>query len=201
MAENRKAHSLTGRITIEMMRVAFQKIKRNRGACGVDKVSICRFESQLEQNLQALMKDLKKGSFRPLPLRRVFISKGPRSKKLRPLGIPVVRDRVAQEVLRRLLEPLFEPRFHPASFGFRPGRSCHAALKEVLRLHRLGFRHVLDADVQGFLETASYCTPVHEGLSKRGVCASKTLIRNPLRLPRRTWTASSSPRFTRCKTV
>jgi group II intron reverse transcriptase/maturase len=95
---------------------------------------------------------MKTGRFRPLPLRRVHIPKGPGSKKLRPLGIPVVRDRVAQEVIRRLLAPIFEPQFHDASFGFIKGRNCHQAVGRVLELHRQGHRVVLDADVQGFFD-------------------------------------------------
>ena len=71
-----KVHSLTGRITEKLMHQAFKKVKRNRGAAGIDKVSIGMFESNLEQNLAALMRDLKRGSFEPKPLRRVFIPKG-----------------------------------------------------------------------------------------------------------------------------
>jgi RNA-directed DNA polymerase len=145
-----KAHSLTGRITIGVLHDAFRAVKRNRGAAGVDKVSIGLFEKQLDQNLLALMKQLKDGSFQPLPLRRVHIDKG--GGKTRPLGIPAVRDRVAQEVLRRLLSPLFERIFHHDSYGFRPGRGCHDALRRILELHRQGYSHVLDADIQGFFD-------------------------------------------------
>ena len=99
MSKKIKVHSLTGRITPQLMRQAFLAVKRNRGAAGVDKVSIAMFAANLEENLAALMRDLKTGVFRPLPLRRVHIPKGPGSNKLRPLGIPVVRDRVAQEVI------------------------------------------------------------------------------------------------------
>ena len=127
MSKKIKVHSLTGRMTPQRMRQAFLAVKRNRGAAGVDKVSIAMFAANLEENLAALMRDLKTGTFRPLPLRRVHIPKGPGSNKLRPLGIPVVRDRVAQEVVRRLLAPIFEPRFHDASFGFIAGRNCHQA--------------------------------------------------------------------------
>jgi RNA-directed DNA polymerase len=147
-----KVHSLTGRITPDLMRKAFQAVKRNRGAAGVDKVSIDMFAANLEENLAALMRDLKSRSFRPWPLRRVHIPKGPGSKKQRPLGIPVVRDRVAQEVVRRLLAPVFEPQFHEASFGFIQGRNCHQAIERVLELHRQGYRVVLDADIQGFFD-------------------------------------------------
>ena len=89
-----KVHSLTGRITARLMRQAFQAVKRNRGAAGVDRVSIKMFAANLEDNLTALMREMKDGSFRPLPLRRVYIDKGPGTTKKRPLGIPVVRDRV-----------------------------------------------------------------------------------------------------------
>ena len=147
-----KVHSLTGRITPALMQKAFKKIKGNRGAAGVDKVSIGMFESNLQENLAALMRDLKKKTFQAKPMRRVHIPKGPGSKETRPLGIPIVRDRVAQEVLRLLLHPVFEPMFHDDSYGFRPGRNCHKAIERVLELHRAGDKHVLDADIKGFFD-------------------------------------------------
>ena len=152
MGKKIKVHSLTGRITPELMRKAFKAVQRNRGAAGVDKVSIQMFEANLDENLAALMRDLKAGTFRPKPLRRTMIPKGPDTDKLRPLGIPVVRDRVAQEVIRRLLAPVFEPLFHDASYGFIQGRNCHQAIQRVLELHRQGYKVVLDADIQGFFD-------------------------------------------------
>ncbi|HNC98765.1 MAG TPA: group II intron reverse transcriptase/maturase, partial [Myxococcota bacterium] len=98
-----KAHSLTGRITQPLLYAAFKAVKRNRGAAGIDKVSIQMFGCNLAENLAALERDLKDGSFDPFPLRRKWIPKEPG--KFRPLGIPAVRDRVAQEALRRLLHP------------------------------------------------------------------------------------------------
>ena len=142
-----KAHSLTGRITQPLLHAAFKAVKRNRGAAGIDKVSIKMFEANLADNLLALERDLKSGFFQPLPLRRHFLDKG--GGKFRPLGIPAVRDRVAQEVLRRLLHPIFEPLFHEASFGFRPGRNCHQALVLAIKHHEEGYRVVLDADIVG----------------------------------------------------
>ena len=152
MPKKRKVHSLTGRIDLRLMHQAFKAVKRNRGAAGIDKVSIKMFDANLDENIAALMKDLKAGTFRPRPLRRKMISKGPGTTKLRPLGIPVVRDRVAQEVIRRLLAPIFEPQFHDASFGFIPKRNCHQAIERVLELHGQGYRVVLDADIQGFFD-------------------------------------------------
>jgi len=149
-----KAHSLTGRITLPLLQAAFQAVKRNRGAAGIDRVSVGRFENHLAENLAALERELKDGSFNPLPLRRKFILKEPG--KFRPLGIPAVRDRVAQEVLRRLLSPIFEPLFHDASYGFRPKRNCHQALERVLEFHEAGYRVVLDADIKGFFDNLPF---------------------------------------------
>lgn len=145
-----KAHSLTGRITSGLMLEAWKAVKRNRGAAGIDKVSVQMFAANLDQNLNALMRVLKDGSFEPLPLRRHYI---PKSKtEVRPLGIPSVRDRVAQEVVRRLLNPIFEPMFHDSSFGFRQRRNCHMAIETVLGLHDQGLQIVLDADIKGFFD-------------------------------------------------
>lgn len=145
-----KAHSLSGRLTPQLLYDSFRAVKRNRGAAGIDKVSVKMFEANLGPNLQSVLVSLKDGSFEPKPLRRQFIDKG--NGKLRPLGIPAVRDRVAQEALRRLLTPIFEPLFHDASYGFRPGRNCHLALARVLQEHGCGHQVVLDADIQGFFD-------------------------------------------------
>ncbi len=145
-----KFHSLTGRITLPLLRAAFKSVKRNRGAAGIDKVSIKMFEANLVDNLRALLQDLKNGSFEPFPLRRAYVPKN--DKEFRPLGIPAVRDRVAQEVVRRLLNPIFEPLFHDSSYGFRQGRNCHMAIRHALALHHQGLRVILDADVQAFFD-------------------------------------------------
>ena len=153
MGKKQKVHSLTGRIDDKLMLQAFKAVKRNRGAAGIDKVSIGMFEENLDANLASLKRDLKtRDAFVPKPLRRVWIPKDASGKKLRPLGIPAVRDRIAQEVIRSLLEPIFEPLFHDCSFGFRPGRSCHQAIKQVLTFHEAGERVTLDADIAGFFD-------------------------------------------------
>lgn len=152
MRKKIKVHSLTGRIDDRLMLKAFKKVRKNRGAAGVDKVSVKMFEANLNDNLTALMKDLKSGQFLPKPLRRVHIIKDPRTKKTRPLGIPIVRDRVAQEVLRLLLAPIFEPMFHHCSFGFIKDRNCHMAVEKILEMHHEGYQFVLDADIKGFFD-------------------------------------------------
>ena len=126
-----KVHSLTGRITSKLVFEAWRTVRRNRGAAGIDKVSIQMFEKNLDANLDRLMREIKRGTFTPLPARRVYIPKDARGTKFRPLGIPAVRDRVAQEVLRRLLNPIFEAKFHDHSYGFREGRGCHDAVHEI----------------------------------------------------------------------
>jgi group II intron reverse transcriptase/maturase len=167
-----KHHSLTGRINLKLMHEAFRAVKRNKGKAGVDRVSIEMYLRQLDQNLEALMRDLKRGTYQPQPVRRTYIDKG--GGKRRPLGVPTVRDRVAQEVLRRLLSPLFEPQFHNNSHGFRPGRSCHSAMERLLEIWRGGHRHVVDADISGFFD----CIPhevVMRGLT--GVVADGNILR------------------------
>lgn len=145
-----KVYSLTGRITAELMLKAFKAVKKNRGAAGVDKVSIKMFESNLANNLSSLMRELKQGTYQPVPLRRVHIPKG--KGKTRPLGIPSVKCRIAQEVIRRLINPTFESRFHNNSFGFRNGRNCHQAVERLLQYAGQGFRYVVDVDIKGFFD-------------------------------------------------
>jgi RNA-directed DNA polymerase len=157
-----KVHSLTGRITSKLVFEAWRAVRRNRGEAGIDKVSIRMFEQNLVANLDRLMRELKQGTFQPLPARRVYIPKDAKGTKFRPLGIPAVRDRVGQEVLRRLLNPIFEAKFHDHSYGFRPGRSCHQAVEKVLELGRQGYRYVLDADISGFFDNLSHSAIMRE---------------------------------------
>lgn len=145
-----KVYSLTGRITEELMLKAFKAVKKNRGSAGIDKVSIKMYESNLSENLPSLMRELKQGTYMPTPLRRVYIPKG--KGKTRPLGIPTVKCRVAQEVLRRLMNHTFESRFHNNSFGFRTGRNCHQAVERVLQYAEQGYKYVVDVDIKGFFD-------------------------------------------------
>jgi group II intron reverse transcriptase/maturase len=145
-----KVHSLTGRITEELMLKSFKAVKKNRGTAGIDKVTIAMYESNLSENQLSLMKELKQGTYQPIPLRRVHIPKG--DGKTRPLGIPSVKCRIAQEVIRRLINPIFESRFHEDSFGFRPGRNCHQAVERVMHYAQQENKHVVDIDIKGFFD-------------------------------------------------
>lgn len=159
-----KLYSLTGRITEELMLKAFKAVKKNRGAAGIDKVSIKMYESNLAENLLSLMRKLKQGTYQPTPLRRVHIPKG--KGKTRPLGIPTIKCRIAQEVMRRLINPAFESRFHDNSFGFRNGRNCHQAVERVLQYAQQGYRYVVDVDIKGFFDNLSH-NLIMESISAR----------------------------------
>ncbi len=147
-----KVHSLTGQITPRLLDESMKAVKRNKGAAGVDRVTVGRYYENRLSNLTYLMKRLKnRGDYKSPPLRRVYIEKG-NTGKLRPLGIPTVDARIAQEVLRRLIEPLFERQFHDNSFGFRSGRNCHQAVERVLEYTKQGNKHVVDVDIKGFFD-------------------------------------------------
>lgn len=152
--KKQRHHSLTGRITMKILQKAFKAVKRNRGAAGIDKVSIKMFEKNLEANLTSLMNKLKSDTYHPIPLRRKLIPKG--NGKLRPLGIPAVKCRVAQEVIRLIINPIFERQFHNSSHGFRPNRSCHTAIHELMRYRNEGYKVVIDADIKGFFDNISH---------------------------------------------
>lgn len=159
-----KVYSLTGRITEELMLKAFKAVRKNRGAAGIDKVSISMYESNLKANLLSLMKELKSGTYQPIPLRRVYIPKG--KGKTRPLGIPTVKCRIAQEVIRWLINPIFESRFHENSFGFRNGRNCHQAVERLLQYAKQGYRYVVDVDIKGFFDNIPH-NLIMESISAR----------------------------------
>jgi RNA-directed DNA polymerase len=133
------------------LEVAWQKVRANRGAAGVDGQSVERFEVQAELYLSELAAGLRDGSYRPQPVRRVEIPKG--DGRTRPLGIPAVKDRIVQTALKLVIEPIFEVRFCPTSYGFRPGRGCKDALREVGRLIEQGYTFVVDADLESYFDT------------------------------------------------
>jgi RNA-directed DNA polymerase len=149
-------HSLTGRITQKLVMEAWKAVKRNKGAHGIDGITIQTYEENLDANLQKLMVDLKtRGNFICPPLRRVYIPKG-NTGDLRPLGIPTINTRIAQEIIRKLIEPIFEPQFHDHSYGFRPCRGCHQAVAKVNEYTRNGYKYVVDVDIKGFFDNLDH---------------------------------------------
>ena len=133
------------------LEAAWEKVKANKGAAGVDGQSVAAFGHQAQRHLHELHEALKAGTYRPAPLKRVEVPKGP--KQTRPLGIPVVKDRVVQTAVKMVIEPIFEATFLDSSYGFRPQRSAKDALREVDRLLKEGYTHVVDADLQRCFDT------------------------------------------------
>jgi RNA-directed DNA polymerase len=126
---------------------AWHHVQTNQGTAGIDGQSIERFAAQAERYLGELAEELETGRYRAAPVRRVDIPKA--GGKTRPLGIPTVKDRIVQTAVKRVIEPIFEKEFLPMSYGFRPGRSCKDALREVDEWLKKGYTHVVDADLQG----------------------------------------------------
>jgi RNA-directed DNA polymerase len=135
----------------ETLKAAWQKVKANAGAAGVDGQSVEGFAARAERYLEELSTALKKGTYRPQPVRRVEIPKG--GGKVRPLGIPVVKDRIVQTALKFVLEPIVEREFLKMSYGFRPGLGCKEALREVEQLLKEGYTFVVDADLTSYFDT------------------------------------------------
>lgn len=130
----------------------YYAVWRNKGAAGVDQQTIQQFEAQQQWQIDQLKEQLRSGRYQPLPARRVWIPK-PGSTEQRPLGIPAVRDRVAQTALRNVLEPIFERDFAPSSYGFRPGRGCRQAVAEVEQLLKEGYIWCVDADLKSYFDS------------------------------------------------
>lgn len=134
------------------LEAAWKTVRRNGGSAGSDHQSVKDFECGLGEEIARLSEELRGGTYRPRPIRRVYIDK-PGSREKRPLGIPCVRDRVVQAAVRLVIEPIFESVFAPHSYGFRPGRGCKDALREVDRLLKAGYTHILDADLKAYYDS------------------------------------------------
>ena len=131
---------------------AFFQVAVNKGAAGVDHVTVEGFKLRLDENLKKLSEDLRSGNYQPQQIRRHYIPK-PGSSEKRPLGIPTVRDRVVQTALQMVLEPIFEHDFAEHSYGFRPGRGCKDALRRVDQLLKEGYSYIVDADLKSYFDT------------------------------------------------
>lgn len=141
---------------MDTLRVAFECVKRNKGAAGSDHITIATFERRLEKELQSLRASLLAGRYKSSVLRRTWIEKPGTRREKRPLGIPTVRDRVVQAALKIVIEPIFEQTFHPGSYGFRPKRTAHQALMRVKEHLKAGNYYVVDVDIRKFFDSISH---------------------------------------------
>ena len=148
----RKCHSLIDKVygRTNLAR-AWKKVKENKGSAGIDGMAIEAFEARQDELLDLLHQKLRDDSYAPKPVKRVKIDKPDGGS--RKLGIPSVMDRVVQQALVQRMEPIFEPTFAEGSFGYRPGRSPHMAMRRVWRDINAGYIWVLDADLRQFFDT------------------------------------------------
>ncbi|ATG90988.1 group II intron reverse transcriptase/maturase [Methylomonas koyamae] len=150
--EGHKWYSLMDKVYAPTtLALAWAKVKVNRGAAGVDRQSVEQFEAQADHYLAELSQSLREGTYRPMAVKRVEIPKGDGQR--RPLGIPTVKDRIVQAGVKLVIEPIFEVIFLNSSYGFRPGRGCKDALREVDRWLRVGYTYVVDADLKAYFDS------------------------------------------------
>lgn len=139
----------------ETLAASWKRVRRNKGSAGVDGMTIPHFERDLENRLNRLHQKLRSGAYKPEAIRRVEIPKAG-SRETRPLGIPVIEDRIVQTALRSVIEPIFEVDFAESSYGFRPKRSTKDALRRVQGLLDEGRAWVVDVDIQRYFDTISH---------------------------------------------
>ena len=154
---------------------AWRLVRRNGGGPGIDEVTIDVIENEIGVGvfLRELRDELRSGTYQPQPVKRCWIEKPGRAEK-RPLGIPIVRDRVVQTAVRLVLEPIFETNFDPCSYGFRPGKNAHQAISEIQRsITFQGYREVVDLDLQSYFDTIDHSILL--GLVRRRVSDPRVL--------------------------
>jgi RNA-directed DNA polymerase len=153
----KKVHSLIDKVyTRKNLRMAWEKVKANRGAGGIDGQTLKDFEEQLEQHLDRLHRELKEDAYHPEPVRQVAIPKSGKPGEFRTLGIPTVYDRVCQQALLNRLESIFDPVFDEANFGYRRGRSTKDALRKVWTEIQEGWEWIVDADLRDFFGSVDH---------------------------------------------
>lgn len=151
--EGRKLYSLIDKIVRQdNLKGAWQKVKKNGGGCGIDKVTISEFELNIERNLEELRRKVLSKSYESAPIRRVWIPKPDGGK--RPLGIPTVEDRVLHAAIARTLYDVFEDTFE--SYGYMEGIGARDAIEEIKRLTRQGYKYALETDIEGFFDNLEH---------------------------------------------
>ena len=128
---------------------AIRRVKSNKGAPGVDKMTVNEIDRYFEEHKEEIKTSIMEMKYKPQPVRRVYIPKA--NGKKRPLGIPTVRDRVVQQMIAQELNRIYEPTYSEHSYGFRRGRDCHGAIEEVLQYLNEGYEWVIDLDAYGII--------------------------------------------------
>jgi len=149
---DRKVQNLASYIDEELLKSIHRRMEKNK-ASGVDKKTKEEYEVNLDDNLKKLVARMKNGSYRPNPTRRVYIPKDG-SRKMRPLGISCYEDKLVENVVAQILMMVYEPKFYPCSFGFRPGRNCHMAVREIIEMVQYRkTNYVVEADIRSYFDT------------------------------------------------
>jgi RNA-directed DNA polymerase len=138
----------------ENLNAAWQQVRRNHGAPGVDGITIEAFPAFLTQHAESLRKALLDGQYYPMPVRRVYIPKSDGTE--RPLGVPTVLDRMIQQAIAQILNLLYDPGFSENSHGFRPGRNAHQAVQKVQEAAQARGLHAVDCDLKSFFDTVNH---------------------------------------------
>jgi len=155
-------------LTVDLLRDSYYALQRE-AAPGVDGVRWAEYEDGLEPRLKDLHERVHRGSYRAQASRRIYMQKP--DGRQRPIGIAALEDKIVQQAVVTILNAIYEEDFRGFSYGFRPGRSPHNALDAlIVGIERKGVNWIVDADIRGFLDTASYCPLVHENCSNSGGC-------------------------------
>ena len=155
--QKQKVHSLVDKVySRKNLKLAWERVRANRGASGTDGITIGAFEVNLDANLERLHQELRNKTYQPQPVRRLEIPKRGTPGKTRPLGIPSVYDRVCQQALVNRLETIFEKVFDPSSFGYRKGRKTADALSKIWREVEAGSEWIVDADLKDYFGSVDH---------------------------------------------
>lgn len=154
MEEEQQMRLIEEILSVENLNEAIKRVKANKGASGIDKMSVDKLEPYFNEHREEIIESIMNKTYKPQPVRRVYIPKS--NGKLRPLGIPTVVDRVIQQAIAQRLVPIYENVFSEYSYGFRPNRDCHTAIGKVLEYLNEGFEWVIDLDIEKYFDTVNH---------------------------------------------
>lgn len=152
---DRKVQNLASYINVDTLKAVHKQMDKHK-AYGIDKVTKEEYEQKLEENLENLVERMKRGSYKPNPIRRVYIPKDGSNTK-RPLGISCYEDKLVENAIAQILTMIYEPKFYNESYGFRPNRSCHQAVKEIIEdIQYRKTNYVVEADIRSFFDKVDH---------------------------------------------